>query len=45
LENCGKGRVKDEAGRRGGRRGIIFLEIGLGMAIAVGINSFAVDWC
>ncbi len=35
--------MKDKAG--GGGRGTIFLRVCLGMGIAVGTSSFAVDWC
>jgi hypothetical protein len=35
--------VKDKAGR--GERCTIFLGVCLGMGVAVGTSSFAVDWC
>jgi hypothetical protein len=44
LGRYGEGRVKDKAGR-GGKGGTISLRVGLGMGIAVGTSSFAVDWC
>jgi hypothetical protein len=42
LGGCRAGRVKDKAGG-GGRGGTIFLRIGLGMGIAVGLSPFAID--